>query len=93
MAQLPKNLPAVWEIGVRSLGWEDPLEKEKATHSSSRGCRVSNTTERLFHFYFRFNRELPLMRMLSLWNRMQSKSNICPPLKKSPFGEEMALNL
>ena len=28
MAQLVKNLPAMWETWVRSLGWEDPLEKE-----------------------------------------------------------------
>jgi len=31
---LVKNLPAVQETGVRSLGWEDPLEKEMATPSS-----------------------------------------------------------
>ena len=30
MAQLVKNLPAVWETWVQSLGWEDPLEKGKA---------------------------------------------------------------
>ena len=30
-----KRLPAVWETQVRSLGWEDPLEKEMATHSST----------------------------------------------------------
>ena len=34
MAQLVENLPAMREIWVQSLGWEDPLEKEKATHSS-----------------------------------------------------------
>ena len=34
MAQTVKNLPAMWETGVRSLGWEDPLEKGMATHSS-----------------------------------------------------------
>ena len=34
MAQLVKNLPAVWETWVQSLGWEDPLEKGKASHSS-----------------------------------------------------------
>ena len=34
MAQLVKNPPAMWENWVRSLGWEDPLEKGKATHSS-----------------------------------------------------------
>ena len=32
--QLVKNLPAMWEIWVRSLHWEDPLEKVTATHSS-----------------------------------------------------------
>ena len=34
LAQLVKNSPALREIWVRSLGWEDPLEKRKATHSS-----------------------------------------------------------
>ena len=34
VAQLVKNPPAVQETWVRSLGWEDPLEKGKATHSS-----------------------------------------------------------
>ena len=34
VAQRLKRLPAVWETWVRSLGWEDPLEKEMATHSS-----------------------------------------------------------
>ena len=34
VAQLVKNLPTVQETWVQSLGWEDPLEKGKATHSS-----------------------------------------------------------
>ena len=34
VAQLVKALTAMWEIWVRSLGWEDPLEKGKATHFS-----------------------------------------------------------
>ena len=34
VAQMVKNLPAMWGIQVRSLGWEDPLEKGMATHSS-----------------------------------------------------------
>ena len=34
VAQLVKNLPVMREPWVRSLGWEDPLEKTKATHSS-----------------------------------------------------------
>ena len=32
MAQLVKNPPSVWETWIRSLGWEDPLEKGKATY-------------------------------------------------------------
>ena len=40
MAQLVKNLPAIWETWVRSLGWEDPLEKGKATHSSILAWRI-----------------------------------------------------
>ena len=34
VAQLVKNPPAMWETWVQSLGWEDPLEKGTATHSS-----------------------------------------------------------
>ena len=64
-----KRLPAIWEIWVRSLGWEGPVEKEMATHSSTlawkipwmeepgrlqpRGCEESDTMERL-HFPFTF---------------------------------------
>ena len=33
-AQMVKNLPAMQETQVRSLGWEDPMEKQMATHSS-----------------------------------------------------------
>ena len=34
MAQMVKNLPAMQETWVQSLGWQDPLEKEMAAHSS-----------------------------------------------------------
>ena len=40
VAQLVKNPPVMWEIWVGSLGWEDPLEKGKATHSSILACRI-----------------------------------------------------
>ena len=40
MAQLVKNLPAMWETWVPSLGWEDPLEKGKAPHSSILAWRI-----------------------------------------------------
>ena len=58
VTQLVKNLPAMWETWVRSLGWEDSLEEGKATHSvilawripwtgQSMGCKESNMTEQL----------------------------------------------
>ena len=47
VAQLVKNPPAVWEIWVRSLGWEDPLEKGKATHSSILVWRIPRTIHRV----------------------------------------------
>ena len=37
VAQMVKNQPVMWEIHVPSLGWEDPLEKGMATHSSILG--------------------------------------------------------
>ena len=59
MVLLVKNPPAMQETWVRSLGWEDPLEKRKATHSSTVawripwtvynpwGCKELDTTEQL----------------------------------------------
>ena len=68
MAQIVKNLPTIRETWVRSLGREDPLEKEMATHYStlawkipwteepgrlqSMGCKKLDMTERLY-FHFR----------------------------------------
>ena len=40
VAQLVENLPAMWETWVRSLGWEDPLEKGRSTHSSVLTWRI-----------------------------------------------------
>ena len=61
MAQLIKNLPTIQETWVRSLGWEDPLEKGKAIHSRSglensmncivHGVAKSRTRLSDFHFY------------------------------------------
>ena len=39
-AQLVKNMSVMWETWVQSLGWEDPLEKGKATHSSILAWRI-----------------------------------------------------
>ena len=40
VAQMVKRLPAVQETWVLSLGWEDPLEKEMATHSSTLAWKI-----------------------------------------------------
>ena len=40
VVQLAKNLPSVQETCVQSLAWEDPLEKGKATHSSTLAWRM-----------------------------------------------------
>ena len=45
VAQTVKNLPAMWKTRVRSLGQEDPLEKEMATHSSILAWRIPWTEQ------------------------------------------------
>jgi len=45
VAQVVKNLPAVWEMQVPSLGWKDPLEKGTSTHSSILAWRIPWTEE------------------------------------------------
>ena len=65
LVQLVKNPPAIQGTWVQSLGWKDPLEKGKATHSSVLAWRIlwrnpwghkeSDTTERLsLHSRFKF---------------------------------------
>ena len=45
MAQIVKNLPAMWETRLPSLSLEDPLEKGMATHSSILALEISGTEE------------------------------------------------
>ena len=45
VAQMVKCLPAMWETWVQSLGWEDLLEKEMATHSSTLAWRILRMEE------------------------------------------------
>ena len=57
VAELVKTLPAMGETWVQSLGWEDPLEKEKVTHSSMLAWRitvhgVAKSWTRLSDFHF-----------------------------------------
>ena len=66
MAQLVKNLPAMWETWVQSLGWEDPLEKGKATHSNILAWRIPWTIQSkrvrhdwaIFTCFFKFHLHL-----------------------------------
>ena len=46
VGQMVKHLPTMWETWVQSLGWEDPLEKEMATHSSTLAWKIPWTEER-----------------------------------------------
>ena len=46
VAQLVKHLPTTWETRVQSLSWEDPLEKEMATHSSTLAWKMPWTEKR-----------------------------------------------
>ena len=45
MAQTVKNLPAMWDTRLQSLGWEDPLEKEMETYSSLLAWEIPWTEE------------------------------------------------
>ena len=45
MSQMVKNLPTMQKIWVQSLGWEDPLEKGMATHSSILAWTIPRTEE------------------------------------------------
>ena len=66
MAQLGKNLLEMWQAWVQSLGWEDSLEKGKATHSSiwawriSRGRKELDPTELLSLFFLCYLQRKPL---------------------------------
>ena len=46
VAQMVERLPAIWEARVQSLGWEDPLEKEMATHSSTLAWKMDREGQR-----------------------------------------------
>ena len=56
VAQTVKNLPAMLEMQVQSLGWEDPLEKEMATHSSILAWEIPWTVARQGSLSLKFSR-------------------------------------
>ena len=64
VSQLVKNLPAMWETWVGSLGWDDPLEKGKATHSSMLAWRIPWTlqgSQRVRHDLVAFTHSLRIV--------------------------------
>ena len=82
-----KCLPAMWETRDRSLGWEDPLEKEMATHSSTLAWRIpwmegpgrlqSMGSQRVGHdFTFTFTLSI-LMSYMSLLESKCASSHLC----------------
>ena len=76
VAQVVRNPPAMWEIWIQSLGWEDLLKKGKATHSSLLAWRIPwtvksmesqrDTTERLAFSLFTF--KLPFITLIMIYN-------------------------
>ena len=75
MAQLVENPPAMWETWIQSLGWEDPLKKGTATHSSILAWRIpcivvhgvarsknkNNLLQKVALFFFSLILEISLM--------------------------------
>ena len=83
VAQLVKNLPVVRETWVRPLGWEDPLEKGKATHSSILAWRipvhgVTKSQTRLSNFYFHITVQISRSFFFMLNEHNKFCRSICP---------------
>ena len=87
-AQLVKNLPAMREAWVQSLGWDDPLENGKATHSSILAMEKSMRSQRVEHNWATFpHTHVCITESLSNWKHCkwtiyQWKIYIIIPLKR-----------
>ena len=92
VAQMVECLPAMQETWVRSLGWEDPLEKEKATHSSILAWRIpwtiqSMESQRVGHnwvtftfTFFSLSSLLFMERSFGFWHQLHLRKfsvNLC----------------
>ena len=77
MAQLVKNPPAMSETWVRSLGWEDPLKKGTATHSSILAWRIPGLYSSWGH------KESDMTESLSLLGNILGLSGCCYCVKES----------
>ena len=84
VAQLVKNLPAMQETWVQSLGWEDALEKRKATHSSLLSWRIQRTVHGVAKSRTRLHEcthQAPLFMGFSrqeYWSGLPSARLLCP---------------
>ena len=80
-----KNPPAMWETWVRSLNWEDPLEKGKATHSSILDWRIPWTEEpgRLYNPWGHKESDTTAAAAVAA-KSLQSCSTLCDPIDSSP---------
>ena len=76
MAQLVKNLPAMQETWVQSLGWEDPLEKGMATHG------VTKSWTRLSDLLLTYCRKVRASIFLNFIPMVRSAPHICRPWMK-----------
>ena len=68
-----KNLPAVWETWVRSLGWEDPLEEVMATQSSILAWTIPHVRSSLVGYSPRGCEESDMTERLSTKRKIQNK--------------------
>ena len=97
VAQLVKNQPAIWETLVQFLGWEDPLEKGKATHSSILAWRIPWTvwsmgSQRVGHDQVTFTSLLhsfPICLQTITAKSLQSCPTLCNPIDGSPPGSSV----
>ena len=84
VAQLGENLPAVQETWVRFQGWEDPLEKEMATHSSILAWEIPQTKERsLMGYSLRHHKELDTTERLNHHQARSKKYRECNMTEKT----------
>ena len=100
VVQMVRNLPAMWETQVQSLGWEDLLEEEMATHSSILAQRIPWTAARQASMSITNFRSL--LKLMSIESVMPSNHLIlCHPLVLLPsifpsigvFFNELALHI
>ena len=92
VAQLIKKPPAMWEAWIQSLGWQYPLEKGKAAHSSILAWRIPWTVHGVaksrlrlsnFHFHYQVGEHFfpacCLLQLFKVWRRAKVRNSLLPP--------------